>query len=388
MGLWKWKALDEKGNIHQGVWEENHANSVVAHLRRQKLYPVRLRRSILGSLKAKFCTQKDKIYWARICRKIGTLLEAGIPLLTVLDVIAEKESNPLRKNRWQKVNQRVLAGNDLSTSLKGFNPRPDFFLKSMIKAGEKSGTLADCFLDVAGQMEEEYFFEQKVKTAIFYPMLILIVALIVIYILSIVILPMYETLFQGLDADLPFITKALFKVGASIPFLFSLVLLLFILGRILPRKNKPRIIPGTGQVRRYKALMQFCALLGRLLNAGLPLLDSLTLLREITKTTELYRLIAELELAVKEGRRLSPVITAYEFFPMEAAKMLSIAEESGRLSEMLNYLATMFRQELEEKLQRYTRFLEPVLVLGMAGLVGLVAIGVLLPIFDVSMHIR
>ena len=229
--MWKWKALDEKGNIHRGVWEESLASSGVAHLRRQKLYPVRLRRSILGSLGTKFNSQGGKLYWARTCRKIGTLLEAGIPLLTILDIIIEKESNLLRKNRWQRVNQKVLGGNDLSTSLEGFNPKPGLFLESMIKAGEKSGTLAECFLDVASQLEEEYFFEQKVKTALFYPLLLLIVALIVIYILSIIILPMYETLFQGLEAELPFVTKALFKVGASIPYLFGSVLLLFILGR-------------------------------------------------------------------------------------------------------------------------------------------------------------
>lgn len=387
MILWKWKALDKEGNIYRGVWEDNLVSSVVSQLRKQDLYPINIKRSNYSFLWLKLNSSRSKIYWARTSRKIGILLEAGIPILTILDIIAEKETNPLRKNRWLKVSQRVLAGKDLSASLEGFTPSPGFILESLIRAGERSGTLAKSFLDGADQMEEEYYFEQKVKTALFYPSLLLIIALIVIYTLSMVILPMYETLFQGLDAEVPLLTKALIKVGASIPFLCGL-LLVGLIGRFLVRKEHPWVIPGTAQIRRYRDIRQFCALLGRLLNAGLPLLDSLSLLRQISKERRLLQLLTELELAVKEGKPLSPAILKHGFFPTEAAKMLEIAEETGKLSEMLVHMAAMFRQELEEKLERYTRFLEPVLVLGMAGLIGLVAIGVLLPIFDVSMHIR
>lgn len=388
MTLWKWKAVDDQGNIHRGTREDTLAGSVVSHLRRQELYPVRIRRSLFTSLWTKFDSDRAKIYWARNARKIGTLLEAGIPLLTTLEIISEKETNPLRKERWLKVRQRVLAGNEFSASLEGFIPRPGFYVESMIRAGEKSGTLAECFQDVALQLEEEHFFEQKLKTALFYPALLLGVAVVVLYTLSIVILPMYETLFQGLEAELPLVTKALFKIGSNIPFLVLFLLGVGIFGRVLSGKEKPWVMPGTAQLRRYKALMQFCTLLGRLLNAGLPLLDSLAMLRQITKETEPVRLIAQLESAVKEGKRLSPVLAGHSFFPPEAAKMLGVAEESGKLCEMFLHLASVFRRELEDKLQQYTRFLEPVLVVGMAGLVGLVAIGVLLPLFDVSTHIR
>lgn len=388
MILWKWKAIDEAGNVRQGIWEDSLAASVVAYLRRQQLYPVKIRRLLLGRIRSKFELLGAKIYWVRNARKIGTLLEAGVPILTILDLIAEKESNTHRKARWQRVSLRIQAGNDLSAGLEDFLPRPGVFLEAMIKTGEKSGTLSGCLLEAATQLEEEYYFEQRQKTILFYPLLLLIVALAVLYTLSIVILPMYENLFQGLDAELPLITELLFKIGAYIPFLTGIVILLLILESLRTKRRNFRVIPGSGQIRRYKALMQFCAILGKFFQAGLPLQESLLLLRKIIKEPELVLIISQLELAVTEGKRLSPVLIENSYFPSEAAKMVEIAEESGRLSEMFNYLANMFRQELEEKLQQYTRLLEPVLVVGMATVVGIVAMGVLLPIFDISTYIR
>ncbi|MGI6449531.1 MAG: type II secretion system F family protein [Desulfitobacteriia bacterium] len=388
MALWKWKALDENGKPRRGVWEEKQAAPVIEHLRRQKLYPVSIKPSIPGTIALKFNARQAKTYWARNARKIAVLLEAGLPLLDIMDLIADKEGNFLRKNHWLRVRQRVLAGHDLSEGLKNFSPHPGFFLETMVRAGEKSGTLAECLRDAADQLDEEYYFEQKIKTALFYPLLLLIAALGIIYFLSIFILPMYETLFQSLDAELPMVTRILFLIGENMPLGLSLLILMIILGRIWFGQKKTWHFPGTGQIRRYKDLGQFCALFGRLLNAGLPLLESLTLLGEITKNPELSGLIAELRLKVKEGQRLSPVIARHKFFPAEAAKIIEVAEESGKMSEMLLYLAKMFRQELEEKLQQFNRYLEPVLVVGMAGVVGFVAISVLLPIFDIGTQIR
>ncbi len=385
MSLWKWKAIDQKGITHQGLWEEQDDQVILSSLAHKRLYPVSIKRLFFRSLLLGR-GYNHKLYWARTARKIGTLLEAGIPLLTITDIMAAKEACPYRQNQWQKVSDSIQAGKDLSRSLREFNPPPGNFLEAMVQAGERSGTLDSCLLETAGQMEEEYFFDKKIKATLFYPMLLLGIALTVVYVLSRFVLPMYEELFSGLHAELPMLTRILFEVGTVMPY--------FIVGSatlgmvmIFLRKGKVISLPGTGNILRFRALMQFSTVLYRLLESGLPLLQCVNLMEEITQNEQLNKIIVRLKYTVQEGKRISPVFRTNGYFPIEAAMMLEVAEESGRLDEMLKYSATYFRKELEEQLAMYSRVLEPVLVLGMAGMVAIVALGVLLPIFNLSTHI-
>jgi len=387
LAVWKWEAVDENRGVHRGAWEETDENAVLSRLWKQKLYPVRIRKLIFSWLWTQRGAWDRKLYWARTTRKIGTMLEAGIPLLTILEIMADKEKVPSRESLWKKVSRVIQTGDDFSEGLKEFYPPPGEFLEIMIKTGEKTGTLAACFLEAAGQLEEEYFFDKKMKTALFYPVLLLVTALAVVYILSILILPMYENLFQGFNAELPYISKLLINAGSKIPWIIGIVIL-SIAGLRRFRKKRLRGIPGMGRINKHKAVMQFCSILRRFIQTGLPLLESFTLLGQMVKDKELEKLIRELKFAVAEGKKIFPVLAGSEYFPPEAAAMLGVAEESGRFSEMLAYTAQVYQRELQEGLESYARIVEPVLILGMAGLVGMVAVGILLPIFDISMHIQ
>jgi type IV pilus assembly protein PilC len=385
--VWKWEAVDENRITHNGIWEETSENLIAARLWKQKLYPVRIRHTLWGWLLLRRGAWNGKFYWSRTARKIGTLLAAGIPLLAVLDIIADKEVNLVRKSLWKKVSVVVQAGDDLSVALKGFTPPPGEFLEAMVRTGEKSGALAACFLEAAAQMEEEYFFEKKMKTALFYPGMLLLTALAVVYFLSIFVLPMYEHLFQELNAELPFISRMLFKAGADLPFLLGLAVIAAVIFSRLGRKRSWEI-PAWGKMRKYKAVTQFCSVWERLLKAGVTLPESLILIGQIQTEREIIRLTRELKFAVEEGQKIAPVLAGSAYFPAEAAAMLGVAEESGRLDEMLGHTALIYKKELQERLEIFSRTIEPLLILGMAGLVGIVAIGVLLPVFDLSAHIQ
>ncbi|NBJ14973.1 MAG: type II secretion system F family protein [Dehalobacter sp. 4CP] len=345
-------------------------------------------RALFTSVWIKYKTGNRKLFWGRTTRKLGTMLEAGIPLLSVLDVIAERETTGLHKNQWKQVSRSLQAGVELHVSLQGIIPSAGHVFYTMVKAGERSGTLPAALLDVADYLEDEYFFEKKFKNTLFYPLLLLVAALVIVYALSVLILPMYETLFRGFETELPLATKMMFKVGGCIPYLTAVIPVLAIVVWLLNKKGHSFIIPGTGKINRTRQLIQFCSVLGRLLDAGLSVQESLLLVKTFFKDRLMQELTAQLIFAVNEGRRMFPVIMTSKLFPAEAAKMLEVAEESGRLSEMLAYLTQMFKKELEERIQQYTKLLEPALVLMMAGMVGFVAIGVLLPIFDISSQIH
>jgi len=386
--LWKWKAVDRNSNIRMGYWAEEDQSRVVSGLREQHLYPVEITRALFTSVWIRYKTGNRKLFWGRTARKLGTMLEAGIPLLAVLDVIAERETTGLDKNQWKQVSRSLQAGAELHVSLQGIIPSPGHLFATMVKAGERSGTLPTALIDIAGYLEDAYFFEKKFKNALFYPVLLLVASLFIIYTLSLMILPMYENLFRGFETELPLATKIMFNVGCCIPYLTAVIPVLAITVWLLYNKGHSFIIPGTGKINRTRQLIQFCSVLGRLLDAGLSLQESLLLVKNLFKDHLMQELTTQLIFAVNEGRRMFSVIMTSKLFPPEVAKMLEVAEESGKLSEMLAYMTRMFKKELEERIEQYTKLLEPALVFLMAGLVGFVAIGVLLPIFDISSQIH
>jgi len=386
LNVWKWKARDEQGNVQWGIEEEQEEGALISRLRGQKLYPVSIK-PVAWSWLWKRGFANPKLYWSRVAGKFGALLEAGLPLLVIMDIIKDQEKNRFRQNQWTKAAVLLGAGYEFSASLKVFFPSPGLFFQAMVLAGEKSGTLAASFLETSKQLEEEYFFEKKIKTVLFYPSLLLAAAIAVLYLLSTMTLPMYEKLFAGLNADLPLLTVILFKAGSGIPYFLGIGTVILVL-LVLIKKKRPVSWPGTGKILKLKTLVNFCSIFHRLLEAGIPLLESLSLLKHITKEKELSLLINQLSSAVREGQRLTPVFEASKYFPREAAAMLAVGEESGRLAEMFEHVAVHLKKELEENLEYFARLLEPVLVLGMAGLVALVAVGVLLPIFDASTHIQ
>jgi type IV pilus assembly protein PilC len=387
MKLWKWKAVDERGKMQSGLIHCKGEDMAINWLRSRNLYPLSLRATVFHSLWLRTQARQGQKYWARIARQIGTLLEAGLPMLTILEILQTKESNSFCQNQWLMVYSQIKAGFDLSTALKEFVPPPGPFVQAMVTAGERSGTLALSLLEVADQMEEEYYFSRKIKGVLFYPCLLLAMALMVLFTFSSVIFPMYKELFQETNAQLPILTRGLMHLGSSIPYLLLMIILLGSIAMLKNRKRMAWIMPGMQQILKGKALHQFCALFAKFINAGIPLLDCLMLLESILSRQELIRLLEQMKTAVREGRRISPVLENSSFFPADGAKMLGIAEESGRLGEMFNFLAKVFKQELEDKLEQYPRVLEQLLVIGMAGFIGLVAVGMLLPVFDLSTHI-
>jgi type IV pilus assembly protein PilC len=147
-------------------------------------------------------------------------------------------------------------------------------------------------------------------------------------------------------------------------------------------------LPLLGKVYRLRDLVQFSRVLERLLSAGIPLLEALRLTAGTLRSPEMQGLTSQLVLSVRQGKRIAPLLRASRVFPKEGAEMIAVAEEAGQLDQMLHYVTQMFRRELEDQLDRLTGMIEPALILAVAGLIGLVAAGVMLPIFDLSSHLE
>ncbi|MFZ3132158.1 MAG: type II secretion system F family protein [Desulfosporosinus sp.] len=393
-----WKAVDAKGRIQRGVWAGAEISEVQMRLRDEGYFPVAIRTS--HNWLSVLLPSSTNFQWNHFARRLATLLEAGIPLLQALEIMTfHEEKLTFQLEQWKSIKERVEEGSDLSEAMSLLNPSPNSFVLSMIKAGEYTGTLGKVLSEVADESDQESVYQKKIKAALTYPMLLVFAVVVVLYVLSVWVLPMYEKLFLSMGAELPFLTRAIFTCGRQLPmFLWSGLglisgglLVVKLTGPSFWKKRLERILgrlPYIGKVYRLRDLVQFNRMLGRLLIAGIPLLEVLRLTAGALRGSEMLELMNQLIIHVRQGKRMAPLLHASRVFPREGAEMIAVAEEAGQLERMLHYVTQMFSRELEDQLDRLTRLIEPALIFVVAGLIGLVAAGVMLPVFDLGSQLK
>ncbi|MHB1653767.1 MAG: type II secretion system F family protein [Desulfitobacteriaceae bacterium] len=394
---YRWRAVDDAGMVHRGVWEIKDIASVRSLLFKQGYYPVSIRLS--HPLWSRIGYRDSRRVWSSLIRRLSTLLETGIPLLTALEIIVQQENRSKTKQLWLDLKEIVAAGNDLSDAILATDLPPPVYAQAMIKAGERSGNLAQALGELAEEIEQEQYFTLKLQRALTYPLSLAWATLGVLYVLGNWVLPMYQRLFDSLGAELPYFTRFIFTFGHWLP------ISIWILGVIVTgvvvslrflypnswqeelRQWKTRI-PGLGKVFRLRELFHFSRILAMLLNTGVVLNDALKLAENIAESREMVRLIKNLQEGVNQGRRLTPIFRASAIFPTVAQEMLGVAEESGQWDKMFQHVAKMLKMEFDELLEGLVRLVEPVLIIGLAGLIGVIAVGVFLPIFDMGTHLQ
>lgn len=400
-----WKALDQDGRVIQGIWELKNSSEVRSQLFLQGVYPLKIHhnQSIFKTV-GSFMDQMNKKnaslqIWGSYAKRLSLLLQAGIPLVSAVEILGEAD----KKGRvypyaWDRVKEKIEGGVELSEALLVLQPPPTPFFLAMVRAGEQSSNLPQVLEQVALDFEEEYLFRRKLVGAYAYPLFLLSLALGVIYALSVVVLPVYQQIFNSLESELPWMTQVIFRVADSLPWVLGGLLITFFGFSLMMVIRHPKIwreklkdwlsgIPLVGKLYQLNDGYQFTRVLATLLEAGIPLLEALQLTQGTVQQYEMKKNISYLIDAAREGRRLAPVLRHYRKFPLEASQMLAIGEESGRLSEMLYSMAKIFRIDLEDRMDSLPRILGPILIVIITIMIGAVAIGVLLPIFDVGTHL-
>ncbi|MGC7873515.1 type II secretion system F family protein [Desulfosporosinus sp. SYSU MS00001] len=393
----KWKAVDAEGILQSGRCLGNDSFEVQTLLKKEGYLPVKIKNH--KNWFAEFIVRPNA-QWGHFANRLSLLLEAGIPLLQALEIMTKSQGNlTFEQSQWSSVKNSIAAGCDLWEALLQLKSPPNAYVLSMIKAGEYSGNLAKVLSEVAAELEQEDNFRQRIKAALAYPIFLLLVVFVVLCSLSIGVLPMYERLFASMNVELPKLTQVIFVVGRKFPLMLQVigglaVVMLLICVIWKPKdwqnylSNKIRHLPYLGRIYRLRDLIQFSSILGHLLMTGIPLLEGLVLTAGTLQTTEMLALTERLMLSVKQGNPMADLLLESGIFPKEGAEMVAVAEESGNLDKMFLQIALSLRKDLEFNLDQFTRILGPALILIMAGLVGLVAGGVMIPVFDLSSQLK
>ena len=346
--------------------------------------------SILG--KTSRITTKDRIMFTR---QFATLIGAGLPLATSLRTVAEQTQNKSMKSVVEEILASVESGKSLHES---FSNYPDIFngvYLALIQAGETSGTLDIALKRLADQEEKDAAMMSKIRGALVYPAIILAVIIGVLAFMMIMVVPQVENLYTDMGQELPGLTKFLVGISNFFGAFWWAVLLMFITvvaGAFYAVKKTPSgrraadsfkiHVPIFGGLFRKLYVSRFARTAEMMLASGVPMLDSVTIainsVSNVVVETE-YRKSLD---SIKGGKPLSTSLEGLEYMLPLVPQMSSIGEESGKIDEMLGKAAQVYENELEEQINNISTMIEPILMVIMAGLIGVVIGGTLLPIYS------
>jgi type II secretory pathway component PulF len=334
-------------------------------------------------------------------RELANLLSAGVPLARALAILHREASNPAAKAQWQQVHEDVTSGKPLADALaKSPESFPQVYV-AMVRAGETGGFLELVLNQIADFRAREAELTGRVKSAMVYPCVLALLAVCVLIFLLTFFIPRFAPIFEGFGAALPLLTQVIIKASniiihyglfALLGVVVGVVLLLRYMKTDAGRRMSENVmlrLPGIGIVTARFALVRFARMLGTLLGAGVPLVMALRVAQEAIGNQTLSDAVGGAIEQVREGGSLSKSLSACkELFPASVVEMIAVAEESGRLDKELLRLATTYEAELDRRLRMLVALAEPMLLIVMAGLIGTIVVGMLLPIFNLQELIK
>ncbi len=407
MANFTYNAIDGQGKSVQGKLTADTRSAALDDLAQRGLMPVSVtggesREAETGGLGAGLFKQGvSGTLVESFTRDLANLLSAGVPLARALAILCREASNPAAKALWTQVHEDVTGGKPLAEAL-GKTPGafPPVYV-AMVRAGETGGFLDVVLNQIADFRARETELKGRVKSAMVYPCVLAGLAVAVLVFLMTFFIPRFAPIFAGFGSGLPYLTQVIINTSNFIMH-YGILIVLALVGLLLGLLNylktdagqrmREKVIlrtPAVGIITARFALVRFARMLGTLLGAGVPLVTSLKVAQEAIGNQTLSDAVGNAISEVKEGGSLSKSLgQCRDLFPASVVEMIAVAEESGRLDKELLRMATTYEAELDRRLRMLVTLAEPALLIVMAGLIGTIVVGMLLPIFNLQELIK
>ncbi len=389
-----WEGTDKKGKKIKGEMKATGEAFVNATLRRQGVTVLKIRKqSGLGRRGGKV-TDKDVTLFTR---QLATMMKSGVPLLQAFDIVGKGHNNPAVSKLLGDIKSDVETGSSLSQAFRKYPLYFDALYCNLVNAGEQAGILDDLLDRLASYKEKIQAIKSKIKSALFYPISIIVVAFIITAVIMIFVIPAFKDLFAGFGADLPAPTLvvmamsdffvaywwAIFaSVGGSIWFFLY----------TWKRSEKMQAtmdrlmlkLPVFGEIIKKATVARFARTLSTMFAAGVPLVDALDSVAGASGNRVYYEATKRIQSEVSTGTSLTVAMQNSEVFPNMVLQMVAIGEESGALDSMLSKVADFFEGEVDDAVEALSSLMEPVIMVVLGGLIGGLVIAMYLPIFKMG----
>jgi type IV pilus assembly protein PilC len=329
-------------------------------------------------------------------QQIAILAEAGVNLASALQATIEEEKNATLKGILKKIKADIEGGQDFSSALSQFPRVFNNTVVALAKAGEKTGALGRMLRRAAGYLQAEYETTAKIRAAMIYPCVMLVMAIAVTVFLLTFVLPRFIPVFESRHVPLPKITVITLAASDFLQhywiLLLSLTIAFFVTLGIIRRSKTGReqldriklSLPILGPIYRRIAISRCLRTLSTVLYAGVPILDALELAAAIAQNTLIQRAWLVVRDGLVEGRRMCECMKSEQLFPRTLVQMVAAGEETGKLDQVLEKVAEFYEHELEVAIKTATSLIEPIMIIVMGVVVGTIGLSLLLPIFSLS----
>ncbi|HUL95935.1 MAG TPA: type II secretion system F family protein [Usitatibacter sp.] len=391
----KWTAKDKTGKTQQGELRAAGDHIVLAQLRRQGLQQISVKK--VSSRGGKKVTEKDITIFTR---QLAVMMKAGVPLLQAFDIVGRGHSNPAVGKLLMDIKTDVETGSSLGQAFRKYPNYFDALFCNLVSAGEAAGIL-DSLLDrLATYKEKILAIKGKIKSALFYPISIIVVALVVTAVIMIFVIPVFKDLFKGFGADLPGPTLVVMAISDwtigniywLLPAIIGGVWFFFYSWKrsVAMQRAMDRLIlrvPVFGEVIRKACIARWCRTLSTMFAAGVPLVESLDSVAGAAGNYVYYEATKKVQAEVSTGTGLTVAMTNSGVFPSMVLQMCAIGEESGALDSMLSKVADFFEAEVDEAVESLSSLMEPMIMVVLGGLIGGIVVAMYLPIFKMGQAI-
>ena len=395
---YNYKVRDRTGNVVTGELVADSEGLVVAKLREMGYTPIQVDKQKTGGMKMEINLRPGHVKLKELAvfsRQFATMVNSGLPILRSLAILAEQtESKELAKVIGE-VRVDVEQGSSLSQAIvrhpKAFN---DLYI-AMVKAGEAGGVLDMVLLRVAEQIEKEVSLRHRIKSAMTYPVVVVIMVTLIMMAMLLFVVPQFQAIYSQLGGVLPFPTRILLGISNGVRKYWFIVLGAGIGGVIALKRYKKTEngrakidaimlkIPVFGGLFHKTALSRFASTLGMLMKAGVPILQALDIVTETVNNRVISRAVVDVQSSVREGESIARPLGKHPVFPPMVVQMLAVGEETGAVDAMLEKVSEFYDDEVTATVDALTSLIEPLLIAFIGGAVGAAVIALYMPMFNI-----
>jgi len=398
MPIYIWKGINIHGEKRKGQIEAVDEAGVRAHLKRLRIEETSIRekpKDLLENIKffRPKVKGKDVVVFTR---QLSTMIDAGLPLVQCLQILARQQDNPTFKEMLTAIQADVETGTTLADSMRKHPKVSDSLYCNMIEAGELGGILDTILQRLANFKEKAMALQKRIKGAMTYPVICLGICILVLAIILIFVVPVFDKMFKDFGSTLPAPTQLVVNLSNAVKSywwaIFGIVLLFVWIFKKYYNTERGRLqvdhmllwSPVIGDLVRKVAVSKFTRTLSTMLQSGVPILDALGVVARTAGNKVIERAIVRVSAAIAEGRPIAEPLEESQVFPPMVVQMINVGESVGALDTMLEKVADFYDAEVDQAVDNLTAMIEPFMMVFLGGVIGGLVVAMYLPIFQIA----
>lgn len=396
MATWYWEGRTPSGEAKTGVIEAESEREVHLKLKQRQIQPEKVRKQLKPKFKFEFSSGVSRQDLVVFIRQFATMIDAGLPLVQCLELIASQQENKRFKAILLDIKDTVAGGATFAQALERHPKVFDTLFVNLVAAGEVGGILDTILNRLAAYIEKNAKLARQVKSALAYPIGITAVAGIVIFVLLRFVIPSFEKMFSNMGGELPGLTKMVIGMSHwlaanTIPVVAGVVGFAFLFKKAIST-DRGRLafdgfllkLPLFGPLLKKVAVARFTRTMGTMLSSGVPIVDALEIVSKASGNRVIEVALLEVREKVSGGSRMADPLAKTDIFPNMVVQMIAVGEQTGAMDVMLGKIADFYDDEVEATVDGLTSLMEPMMMVILGGIVGTILVAMYLPIFSIA----